>query len=124
MGSKDPRRALIALATAYAIALQAMLLAVGVPAGGPQGFAAAPLCVTLGAGHSAPSGDKRDCLDACLTGCCGTGPSIPPAPVLAAAYILAPSVVSASAIETAPFSVSRSTRAHGSRAPPATTLLG
>jgi hypothetical protein len=136
----------IALAAAYAVALQAVLLAFGVPGAG----AAVPLC-SAAAGHAAPAGQSqahsqgqsqeqsqaqsqgqsqgqsqeqrnqdhnRDCLAACLTGCCSSAP-ICPMPVAAAIDAPAPAqqlLTVASAVERV--WAARATNAHRSRAPP------
>src|SRR5665213_4334230 len=94
-------RTLVALAAAYAVALQALLLAAGVPVAGASEFAAVPICSSFGAGHSAPTGHRQDCLGACLTGCC-CGAAIFPAPGLAMAYAPLPLLRIAAALETAP----------------------
>ena len=110
-------RTLVALAAAYAVALQALLLAVGVPVAGASEFATVPICSSFGAGHSAPAGHRQDCLGACLTGCC-CGAAVFPAPGLAMAYAPVPLLRIAAAPERVPplrFSV---TRANRSRAPP------
>src|ERR1700730_1119773 len=88
-------RALVALAAAYAVALQAILLAVGAPIAGAGEFTALPICSVLGsvlgsalgsalgAGHSAPADRGHDCLGPCLAGCCcGTAVGAAPAPSL------------------------------------------
>jgi hypothetical protein len=119
-------RAAIALAAAYVVALQAVLLAFGAPVAGAGGFAALPICASTAAGHSAPIGHEQghgqghgqDCLDACLTGCC-CGAPILPAAARAAVNVPAPMHALAVARHTgAPF-VASFTNAHRSRAPPA-----
>ena len=70
----QPRaRAGIALIAAYAVALQALLLAVIAPPSALAGTAVLPICAGA-PGHPVPAGRGQDCLDACLTGCCGTAP--------------------------------------------------
>jgi hypothetical protein len=108
----------IALAAAYAVALQAVLLAFGVPSVG--GVAAVPIC-SAAAGHSTPAGhsqgQSQDCLEACLTGCCSGAP-ICPTPAAAAIYIPAPAQMLTAAPDIGPLWAARITNAHRSRAPP------
>jgi len=112
-------RAGVALAAAYAVALQTMLLAIGAPAGGPAQLAALPICSVLGSApasrHSAPGGQAHDCLGACL-GCCG----IPVCPTSGSALNYAPSALHVvAAMLTAPLPLPLApTGAHRSRAPP------
>src|SRR5580704_13175142 len=80
-------RTLVALAAAYAVALQAILLAVGGPFARAAEFTALPICSGVGsnpAGHSAPANRGDCCLGACLGCCCGT--PICPAPGSALNY--------------------------------------
>lgn len=117
MSMRQSARTLVALAAAYAVALQALLLAVGVPVTGASEFAAVPICSSFGAGHSAPAGHTQDCLGACLTGCC-CGAAVFPAPGLAMAYAPVPLLRIAAAPEIAPTSRFSAARANRSRAPP------
>jgi hypothetical protein len=103
-------RRLVALAAAYAVALQALLLAVGAPVAGAPQFAAVPICASF-AGHS------QDCLGACLTGCC-CGATVFPAPGLAMAYTPGLLLRIAAAPATAPPTRPGVTPANRSRAPP------
>ena len=67
-------RMALALLAAYALALQAVLLAASPLAGG-LGAADQPICRTLAAADgapSAPAGPRHDCLAACLAMGCGT----------------------------------------------------
>ncbi len=123
MSSRRHTRTGIALAAAYAVALQTVLLAFGVPSAG--GVAAVPLC-SAAAGHSAPAGQSQgdsrghsqDCLTACLTGCCSSAP-ICPMPAAATIYVPAPAqqmLTVASDVE--PLCAARAANAHRSRAPP------
>jgi len=109
---------MVALAAAYALALQAVLLAIGGPIAGATEFAALPICSSLGAGHSAPADGGHDCLGACLAGCsCGSAAA--PAPAPGVAYWPAPgqSIAAAfAAIRILPFGAAGANR---SRAPPA-----
>jgi hypothetical protein len=122
MNLRQHTRTGIALAAAYAVALQAVLLAFGVPSAG--GIAAVPMC-SAAAGHSAPAGPGRgksqgqgqDCLEACLTGCCSGAP-ICPAPPEAAIYAPVSAQMLAPAPAIVAFPVAPVGTAHRSRAPP------
>jgi hypothetical protein len=111
-------RAIVALAAAYAVALQATLLAIGGPLVGATGLAAGSLCAQQ---HGAPAnlpagGNDHGCAAACLACCCGL--SVPPvsAPVLAARSALPRRIAPAPAVNSGvPL---RFARAHRSRAPP------
>jgi len=121
MKMRRPVRATVALAAAYAVVLQATLLAFGVSIAGTAGFAGVPICSNHAAGFggdpSAPAGRGQDCLDACLTGCCGNTPVCPaPGPAIAYAPALLQTV--AVAQETAPVVRQSLTFAHRPRAPP------
>jgi hypothetical protein len=110
-------RAIVALAAAYAVVLQATLLAIG-PLTGPAGLAAGFLCAQQhGAPANLPPGrNDPGCAAACLACCCGL--SAPPAspPMLAARSALPRRIASAPAVNSgAPLRVAR---AHRSRAPP------
>jgi hypothetical protein len=114
-------RGIVALAAAYAVAAQAILLAVGGPIGGAAGFAASSLCSAFQAGvsHPAPGGRDHDCLAACGA-CCCAAPVVPPLGAAAAAVsyaqVVAGSIADVPADTAAPlFNVDR---AHRSRAPP------
>jgi hypothetical protein len=107
----------VALAAAYALALQANLLAIGAPLPGAGEFAAVPVCSALGTGHPAPPGHGPDCLGACLTGCCGGAP-LCPVPAMAATYAPLPLQSPAVTAEAAPVSYLQAARAHRCRAPP------
>jgi hypothetical protein len=117
MRMRQSARTLVALAAAYAVGLQALLLAFGAPVAGASEFAAVPICLSFGAGHSAPAGHAHDCLGACLTGCC-CGAAVFPMPGLAMAFAPAPQFRIAAAPELAPPSRPGVTRANRSRAPP------
>jgi hypothetical protein len=122
MSLRHHARVGIALAAAYAVALQAILLAVSVPVGAALGTAALPICSAVGshpapAGHSAPAGHGQDCLEACLTGCCSGAPVCPaPAGAMIYAPILAQTM--APPPDTRPDLAERVGNAHRSRAPP------
>ena len=104
----------IAVAAAYAVALQAVLLAFGVPSAG--GVAAVPIC-SAAAGHSTPARQSQDCLEACLTGCCSGAP-ICPKPAAAAIYAPTWARILTAVSNTRPLWAARVTNAHRSRAPP------
>jgi hypothetical protein len=124
MNSRHYARIGTALAAAYAVALQAMLLAYGVPLAAAGGIV--PIC-SQAAGHSAAAGQGQnhgqdhgqDCLEACLTGCCSSAP-VCPAPAAAAATLYKPALaqVMAPARQAGPRLAARVTAAHRSRAPP------
>jgi hypothetical protein len=110
-------RAAVALIAAYAVALQAILLVFTVPIAGTAAFAAQPICSNgTAATGSAPHGHARDCLAACLTGCCCSTTVLPtPAAAACAPERALPAVAVIAPISTSPLSV---TAAHRSRAPP------
>lgn len=110
-------RAIVALAAAYALALQAVLLAFGDPVAGAMRVAALPICASLGAGHSAPAGHGNDCLVACLAGCC-CGAPVMPVPGAAASYAPQQGETLAAVLATTPILPFGATAAHRSRAPP------
>jgi hypothetical protein len=115
-------RAGVALASAYAIALQAILLALGAVAADAHGRALFPLCTGAIAGDSTPAGrghghhdHDKACFGACLTGCCA-GAAIGAAP--AATHAPARPRTMALATEVRAAALIRSLNAHRSRAPP------
>jgi hypothetical protein len=120
MSALRKTRAIVALAAAYAVAVQAILLAVGVPIGGTTDFAASSLCSAAQAGvpHPAPGGKDHDCPAACAACCCGA-PVVAPsaaAAVVSYAQVVAGSIADVPANTATPrFSLDR---AHRSRAPP------
>jgi len=120
MSIRHHLRTLVALAAAYALALQAILLAVGPLAGGAR-FGALPICSGLGsaadAGHSSPAGHGQNCPGACLGCCCGT-PVCPAPPMPALSYAPAPLETLAAALVPPPRLPVRADAAHRSRAPP------
>src|SRR3984957_19979621 len=121
MSLRHHARTGIALAAAYAVALQAILLAVAAPAAGAAGISPIPLCAGASTGHSAPAGHPgnsgQDCLDACLTGCCGAVP-VCPGPAGAIIYEPARAPHLAPALAKSPHMAVRVGNAHRSRAPP------
>lgn len=128
----QPRaRAGIALIAAYALAMQALLLAVVAGATGTAGAAALPICISAGT-HPVPAdigragggqaggqaGHGQDCLDACLTGCCCGAPlqPLPPHALHSPPQRLLTLAVALEGSAPVPF---RAGKAHRSRAPPA-----
>jgi hypothetical protein len=115
-------RSIVALAVAYTVAVQAVLLAVGGPMGGATDFAASSLCSASQAGvpHPAPGGKDKDhdCPAACAACCCGA-PVVPPS---AAAAVVSYAQVVAGSIADVPTNTATPRfnldRAHRSRAPP------
>jgi hypothetical protein len=122
MSLRHDMRALVALAAAYALALQAILLAAGAPLGARGAeFGGQPICSGLGSGHPAgsgpaPFGHTGDCPGTCLGCCCGpatchlTGPAMIQDPAPAQTVTLA-------LIAPPPVRVGM-LAAHRSRAPP------
>jgi hypothetical protein len=112
-------RAGIALIAAYAVALQTILLTLGIPPAGTAAFAAQPICAASGAAGSGPgpADPAHDCLTACLTGCCGGATAASP---LRAAIVVAPYAASTGAIVKARVCALQPpvTGGHRSRAPP------
>jgi hypothetical protein len=119
MNTRRHVRAAVALITAYAVALQMILLALVGPMGGTTQFTAQPICSTIGAAGtgSVPPGHSQDCLTACLTGC-SCGAAAVPVPGTAVAYVPEPAQIVIAAIEAAATSRPGMTAAHRSRAPP------
>jgi hypothetical protein len=120
MSALRKTRAIVALAAAYAVAAQAVLLAVGVPIGGTTDFAASSLCSAsqTGVPHPAPGGKDHDCPAACGACCCGAPVVTPSAAAVVVSYaqVVAGSIADVSANRpTWRFSLDR---AHRSRAPP------
>jgi hypothetical protein len=122
MSALRKTRAIVALAAAYAVAAQAILLAVGVPVGGTTDFATSSLCSAAQAGvpHPAPGGKDKDhdCPAACAACCCGA-PVVPPS---AAAAVVSYAQVVADSIADVPTNTATPRfnldPAHRSRAPP------
>lgn len=113
-------RKIVALAAAYAVALQAILLAgagAGALAAGARSSAWAICLSGKAAGsHRAPTGHGYDCLFACLAGCCAIAAAPPPA--MPARYAPATTRKLAVAVEAARHLRLSLPRAHRSRAPP------
>jgi len=120
---------------AYAVAVQALLLAVIAPAaavsGGSAGIAALPLCAGAarsaartddgqagGVSQTGKTGHGQDCLDACLTGCC-CGAPLMPLRAGVSRYAPKPLQTLAAESETQQPVLIRAAKAHRSRAPPA-----
>jgi hypothetical protein len=110
----------LALLAAYAVALQAILLAAMGPLTNAAGSAGQPICQGVHAPDQpqAPQDHARKCLAACLSAGCGIDATAPVRPVVAADYPSA-SMSSAAAfpvdIRWAPRSA---VVGHFSRAPP------
>jgi hypothetical protein len=117
MNLRQSSRAVLAVLAAYAVALQAVMLAAVVP-GGPGGQAGAGdwvvLCAHSGGGDSVPVGHGCDCL--CLAGGCTAAAAPLPRIAVIAAPALVPAVVVS--VEAAPLFRHSATGAHRSRAPP------
>jgi|SRR5579863_1348031 len=110
-------RAVLALAAAYAVALQVILLAVTGPLATGATFAVRPICSHFGAGgSSAPAGQADGRVGACFGCCCG--PPIGPTSAPAMTCTPAPAQTVAVARVTAPRLIAAAARAHRSRAPP------
>lgn len=109
---------IVALAAAYALALQAVFLAFGYPFGGATASISLPICSSPGADHSMPAGQAHDCLGACLAGgCCGAAAA--PAPGAAAlTYVSDAGRELRAALEADPILLRNAIGAHRSRAPP------
>jgi hypothetical protein len=119
MSIRRHMRTIVALAAAYAVALQALLLAVGGPIVGAGQFAALPICSAFGSatgtGHSAPAGHGHDC-PGCFGSCCGTPVCPAPSPALTYAPVFLQNVAAVLAsVSLLPVPTSA---AHRSRAPP------
>jgi hypothetical protein len=119
MSTRCKARAIVALAAAYGLAAQAVLLAIGGPVGGGADFASS-LCSAsqAGASHPAPDGKDHDCPALCAACCC----SAPIVPSSAAAAAVSYAQVTASLIAGVPANAPtwrfHLDRAHRSRAPP------
>jgi hypothetical protein len=116
-------RTIVALAAAYAVALQAILIVFAGPVAGTA-LADQPICSSVGlggagktpAGGDGPAGRTHDCLAACTAGCCAAagGPQ-----TTATAATAAPRSAPVVAVHrVAPPSAQTVTGAHRSRAPP------
>jgi len=111
-------RAIVALAAAYGVAAQAVLLAIGVPVSGAADFASS-LCSAsqAGASHPAPDGKDHDCPALCAA-CCCSAPVVPPAVAAAVFYAQAPASLIVDVSFNTPTWRFPLDRAHRSRAPP------
>lgn len=114
-------RPLVALAASYAVALQAILLAVGAPLGAlGAGFGSLAICSSLGAGHAAPGstplGHSGDCPATCLGCCCSPPVSHLPGPAMA--YAPTPAQTLTVVLAAPPTVHIGMPAAHRSRAPP------
>jgi|GEM_PF-6113497 len=109
--------AVLALAAAYAVAVQVVLVAVAGPLATGVAFAGQPLCSHFGAGGSTPpAGHAGVCIGVCFGCCCG--PSICPTPTPEMTYAPVPAQAIALARVVAPHVVVRILDAHRCRAPP------
>ena len=110
-------RAIVAVAAAYAVALQGLLLAIGPPFGADE-LGARQLCSSSGATPSgqAPPGHSPGCCDACLTCCCGVAAAV--APGTSGGYVLGGAHKLAPAVELVPVPQPGVAGAHRPRAPP------
>jgi hypothetical protein len=118
MRIRHSARAAVALAAAYAVALQTILLVFGGPVAGAANFATQPICSHFGDSSSAPpAGPGHDCLTACLTGCCCGAVAVPP-PGVGGIFAPIPVQRVGAAVAAAPTVQLSATGAHRSRAPP------
>jgi hypothetical protein len=118
MRIRHSARAAVALAAAYAVALQTILLVFGGPVTGAAHFAAQPICSYFGDSGPAPAGPGHDCLEACLTGCCCGAVAVPLPGVAGIAAPMRVQRVGAAVAVAAPTVRLTATGAHRSRAPP------
>ena len=114
MSLRHPTRTVVALAAAYAVVLQTLLLAISGPVAGTTEFAAVPLCSSPG--HSVPARHSGDCPGPCLGCCYGPAAGAAPAPVVAYAPTALQIVAPAAAAPALLFVSTRN--ANRSRAPP------
>jgi hypothetical protein len=118
MSLRHHARTVVALAAAYAVVLQTLLLAIGSPVAGAREFnaefAAFPLC--SGPSHSAPAHHSGDCPVPCPGCCCG--PAAGPAPAPAVTYAPAALQIVAPAPAVPALVFVRISGANRSRAPP------
>ena len=113
--SLRPRlNALVTVAAAYAVALQGLLIAAGMPFAAQPQFAAQSLCSSASAGH-ATQHPGTHCPGGCFGACCGATPSLVPA---LAAIQRVPSVIPRVALIASPLLPPLEARANRSRAPP------
>jgi hypothetical protein len=118
MSIRHHARMIVALAAAYALALQAVFLAIGSPFGGTTAFSGVPICSSLGADRSTPAGQGQDCLGICLAGCC-CGAAAAPAPgATVLTYVSDASQKLPAALDADPILLRNAFGAHRSRAPP------
>jgi hypothetical protein len=123
MTTQYQARAVVALAAAYALALQAILLAVAVPLGAQTaGFGGLPICSGLDSGYrytatnSAPRRHTGSCPGGCLGCCCSPPACHLPGPVTTYAPVSSPmGLAAARAMQPIPIG---QFAAHRSRAPP------
>jgi hypothetical protein len=113
-------RAIVALAVAYVVAVEATLLAIGGAVVGATDSPVFSLCSSTDsrAADPAPGGKEHGCPAACAACCCGAPVAPPSATTVAAAYEALPAGSIAAAIAGAPTWRFNLDRAHRSRAPP------
>jgi len=116
MNMRHHARALVALAAAYAVVLQTLLLAIAGPLATGTALAGQPICAHVGAGGAAPAGHAGGCVGACCGCCCG--PPVCPTSLPAMTYAPAPAQTIAVVRVTGPHLIVGTARAHRSRAPP------
>jgi hypothetical protein len=122
MSLRRKTRAIVAVAAAYAVALQATFLALGGLAAGPMdpraSFGASSLCLSSRSAtpHPAPGGHEHDCSAICAACCCSAPVASASAPAIA--YEKVPAGLIAAAGVIVPTWRFYADRAHRSRAPP------
>jgi len=111
-------RTILALVAAYAVALEAILLAIGGPLAAAGDLASRQICSSVNSNSSGPmpAGHGYDCLAACIACCCGAqGPT---GPATAITYAPKPAGKVTVAVDVAAAPGLGAMRAHRSRAPP------
>jgi hypothetical protein len=118
MSLRRKMRTIVALAAAYATALQATLLVIGGPIAGGPDLATTSLCLSSqpGTAHPPPGDHQHDCWVGCAACGCG-GPAVPDSAV-PAAYEKVPAALIAATVAIVPTWRFDAARAHRSRAPP------
>jgi len=122
MSLRRKMRAIMALVAAYAVALQAIFLAIGGLLAGPTDLGPPlwtnSLCESLRPGTTRPasSGHEHDCSAACAVCCCSAPTEPASAPATAHERALAGLIAAAAVI--VPTRQFNARRAHRSRAPP------
>jgi len=116
MSMRRQARTFVAVAAAYAVALQAIMLALGGPIAGAGVTEARPICSAVSPGQPAPVNDGTRCLGACLGCCCAPQGCSRPASMRDYGPALAdsPAVTAVTTLRV----VARASNANRSRAPP------